>query len=308
MSSDLIGAVAGLLGLCLGSGATLLAARTTARASEKQAAAQQAQAVAAYRAALDSAREQVRAATAGQALAARRPVYAAFLRSAHTLADAVHTYVMDPSSETEPYLRAFDKARAAHADLELEGPEELAALGARVVNEAIAVRERGSGYASLLLAAGKVSALVESPGTMELGLAIERDLRAVQSASRRLPEGWRGRARELWRRPDDPFAFRTRPGPGEDAEEVPSDESVAALHAALDRAAEGSMHTALTTGALTEDDVWRLYWAATQWPEEEPATHVRALLAPVRDAARAFAREARAALHAPAEGPGSRGD
>jgi len=90
MSSEVVTAMAGLLGAVVGATTTLLAARITARGSAEPAEAQREQAVSAYRAALDSAREQVGAATNQQAQEARRPVYSAFLRRTHDLADAIY--------------------------------------------------------------------------------------------------------------------------------------------------------------------------------------------------------------------------
>lgn len=307
MGSELIPALAGVLGVCVGAAATLVAARITLRGSEAQAAAQREQAVAAYRAALDAAREQVRAATNQQARAARRPVYAAFLRSAHALADAVHDYVLDPESDAADYGRAFERARTAYADLELEGPEEIAALGRDFVNAAIDARERGSAYASVLIAADKVTALASSPGTTVLGRDVEQALRRVRAAARTVPPGWRGRVRGCWSRPDGWAAWeeeRDRAPEGA----VPADRVVAELFAALDAADEGAVRAAVEAGALARDqDVWRLYWAAVHWPDQEPAAYVRGLIAPVRQSARTFAAQARAALHVP-EGPPFLGD
>lgn len=295
MASELL---IGLLGIGVGAATALIAAFMTARGSEQQAAAQREQAVAGYKAALDSAREQVRAAMTGQARDARRPVYAEFLRSTHDLIDAVHVYVLDPESDVDAYNRVLGRARKAYAELELEGPDHITTAGRRAVDEAIAVRKVGCGYASVIRAVNKASRLSESPATRDLGIEIDGAIWRIRNAAHRLPEAWRGRARSCWDRPERWESWQAERD--QTPEGAPPDLFATALFTALDEAKNGCMRAATEAGALSaEDDVWRLYWAAIHWPDHDPIEYVRSLMAPADEAVLSFVTEARAVLHAP---------
>ncbi|MFF9780590.1 hypothetical protein ACF1HJ_44030 [Streptomyces sp. NPDC013978] len=134
-----ISAVGALGGVALGTITSVLAARIQARPAHRAAEAAYAQAESAYRAALDSAREQIRAAAAQSTGSARRQVYAAFINEAHKLQLAVARFDRDfygTTVDTGEAREALDRVDKAAALVLLEGPEEVNKAAWKVYNEA----------------------------------------------------------------------------------------------------------------------------------------------------------------------------
>ncbi|MEV6382027.1 hypothetical protein AB0M31_21765 [Streptomyces sp. NPDC051773] len=280
----------------------LIAARIQARPAYKAAEAAHAQAEAAYRAALDSAREQIRAAHLQHANSARRPVYTSFLRAAHGLADATYTYVMDPESDPAHYNTALDIARAAYAELQLEGPETITQLGRSCIDTCIERRQRGSGYAGLVSALNKLSALGDSPETMELSVRLDMRFRQVSAATRAIPEHWRADS-ALYRCYDPARAQGAREQLQRDRRrdstpgELPSDVALEYVLTSLQEADE-ALREICDAGHLDYNQAaFRLHWAAVQWAEDDPYDRIRSILRPVREAVDTFAAGCMAVLH-----------
>ncbi|MEU4043113.1 hypothetical protein ACK389_21445 [Streptomyces antibioticus] len=136
-----ISAVGALGGVALGTITGVLAARIQARPAHRAAEAAYAQAESAYRAALDSAREQIRAAAAQSTGSARRQVYAAFINEAHKLQLAIAEFDRDfyeATVDTREARAALDRVDKAAALVLLEGPEEVNEAAWEVYNEALA--------------------------------------------------------------------------------------------------------------------------------------------------------------------------
>ncbi|MFF1675693.1 hypothetical protein ACFVYG_06550 [Streptomyces sp. NPDC058256] len=136
-----ISAVGALGGVALGAITGVVAARIQARPAHRAAEAAYAQAESAYRAALDSAREQIRAAAAQSTGSARRQVYAAFINEAHKLQLAVAEVDRDfygATVDTGQARQALDRVDKAAALVLLEGPQEVTDAAWEVYNEGMA--------------------------------------------------------------------------------------------------------------------------------------------------------------------------
>ncbi|MFJ4721961.1 hypothetical protein [Streptomyces luteogriseus] len=136
-----ISAAGALGGVALGTVTGVLVARIQAGPAHRAAEAAYAQAESAYRAALDSAREQIRAAAAQSTGSARRQVYAAFINEAHKLQLALAEFDQNfygPAIDTREARQALDRVDKAAALVLLEGPEEVTEAAWEVYNEAMA--------------------------------------------------------------------------------------------------------------------------------------------------------------------------
>lgn len=311
MSAEIISAISGLAGVGVGSVATLLAARVTARGSEQQADAQREQAVAAYRAALDSAREQVKGAAAQRASEARRPIYAAFLRSAHKLSGAVSDFAWDCDPDVQEHLRALDETHETQADLDLEGPEEIAELGRQILSAAVEASQHAAEIRDLVVTVRKMIDMNEAhPATASeipeeriVYQLIKRDLAEVRAAARILPEGTQERefAYLRWLHPDMAWRWSDEES---NPEETPQETSeVARLHDALNRASRGGIRQALRMEIFTDMDAETLYRASITFCSQDPIDHIKEVASPVRRITEIFAAEARAVLHTDAQAP-----
>jgi hypothetical protein len=136
-----ISAFGALGGVAFGTITAIAAARIQARPAHRAAEAAHAQAEAAYRAALDSAREQIKGAAAQSTDSARRQVYAAFISEAHKLQLAVAEFDRDfygITVDTSQARRALDQVDKAASLVFLEGPEDVTDAAWEVYNEGMA--------------------------------------------------------------------------------------------------------------------------------------------------------------------------
>ncbi|MEU1258776.1 hypothetical protein ABZ445_36365 [Streptomyces chartreusis] len=141
METELAAAWIALGGVALGALTGVIAARIQACPAHRAAEAAFTQAETAYRAALDSAREQIRATAAQNTGSARRQVYAAFISEAHKLQVAVAEIDLDfygPTVDTKEARRILDHVDKAAALVFLEGPQEVSGAAWEVYNEAVA--------------------------------------------------------------------------------------------------------------------------------------------------------------------------
>ncbi|SPE51877.1 hypothetical protein SNS2_1551 [Streptomyces netropsis] len=141
MGAAWISAFGALGGVAIGTISAVVAARIQARPAHKAAEAAQAQAEAAYRAALDSAREQIKGAAAQNTGSARRQVYGAFISEAHKLqlaVAAVEQNFYEATLDVSEARRILDLIDKAAALVFLEGPEEVTEAAWEVYNEGLA--------------------------------------------------------------------------------------------------------------------------------------------------------------------------
>ncbi|WP_428956273.1 hypothetical protein [Streptomyces sp. cg35] len=157
------------------------------RTAEATADAGMAQAQAAYRAAVDAVRAEARAAQEQWHRGTRREAYASFLLAAHRLLEGGRRFAADSAEELPPGRAAAEKSaadearaalRAAQTIIELEGPDEVAAPAAGMVDAAQEMARHLWDEAVYARAWGKLVRLDDDPARA-VGAAAEQLIEAL---------------------------------------------------------------------------------------------------------------------------------
>ncbi|MEU5953091.1 hypothetical protein [Streptomyces sp. NPDC047525] len=294
----MLAAPLGYLGARAGGKATLAAAQEQSRATLKAAEEQ-------TRATLAATREVNRGLSSQAATDARRAVYADFARVGRGLVDALHRYVMQPGpdvdADTAVYLAALDAARWEYDVVSIEGPPRVRDAAKAFIDQVLVCRAHGSGYASLVMAFGKLDELrlTDDGHHFEQVLEMEREMAAIRRAARNVPAGeWRHHAHIWASEPGVNVREQWREERDRNPEGAPAYEEVSALVDVLrDDDPHSAMEAAVQAGQLDRRDVSRIVSHVVKFPDHDPLGMVRATLIPASEGLEAFVKEAGRVLH-----------